>query len=200
MWSEAAASEGGGFSLFLVYKSSFYRLLTRYWIHVLSKKSDFFNPRWCEKEVWGSSLRLEMGWALSATKGMVCGWMILLQSMHSLCSSLTSCHVMGPLGEFIQCPNLSEGNLGFAGGLISSLGNWGSPQGQWQRWWEEAVARFFKTHCVLSVWSLETCGKGWCCSPSRESLASQQWSLRGREATSIMERLGNVESAQQHLE
>lgn len=60
---------------------------------------------------------------------MVCGWMILLQSMHSLCSSLTSCHVMGPLGEFIQCPNLSEGNLGFAGGLFFQLGKLGEPTG-----------------------------------------------------------------------
>lgn len=45
------------------------------------------------------------------------------------------------IGKLIQCPNLSENNSGFAGGLIScQLGPLEEPTGPVARCWEEAVA------------------------------------------------------------
>lgn len=121
-----------------------------------------FVTKLCEKEVWGRNLRLEMSWSLKCHQrdGPCLGFLP---------------HQLAPDGASWgarSVPKPVEDNLGFAGGLISfQLGHWRSSQSRWQRWWEEAVAWFFRTHRVLSVWGLETCGKGWFCSPCSESPA-----------------------------
>lgn len=148
------------------------------------QKRVIFNTEWCEKQVWGSSLRLEMSWA---TRGM-----ILLQNTfpvflpHQLVLDGASWGVY-------SVPKPVRRQFGFHWWINFQLGALKEKV-------KAEVVRgscglVFQT-CVLSVWSLILLSLEWI--PSSPS--SDLMSLRGREATSIMERLGNVESAQWHLE
>lgn len=127
-----------------------------------------------------------MSRSLSATKGMD----------NSLCSSPSSWHLMGPRGELIQCPNQSEDYSGFADGLIScQLGALEEPTGP--------VAEVVGGSCGLILLNtlrsfcveFGNLWKGVVLLPPAVILCPS-----GEEGHSIMERLGNVESAQGHLE